>query len=937
MNAAIFARVVWKESRTLAGLWLAILFGTLFLTTLFIWVMPWFGGTMSGDQTEGAAGLALLMPVFFALGASAVLFASEQEDRTDEWYRLWGAPAGTVLSAKFFTAVVATVGLGVLLSLGAALIAGNWIDLSKNDDARGGLTFVGVGLIELFAWGCFTSLLIKKTLPAIVAAVAANGVCVGLVVEIGNKYFGPTAALADAYYPPRVVVAAIVLLIDVVLGWRWLAGRSGQRWRAAEIGDEVASYASWRERWGVARQFRDGGTPFSRLLLFETRRAVWPVLVIVVAGLVWFGLWTREPRDPRYQIQGRDTALMIGAITALVLGVYAGRDPVAGTRFGFFANRGAGPWALFASKLRVWGLALLVIEGLLGAAFVWIYGPEGFSGRFLAPTALMPIVFFTMSFWTALVIPGVVVASFLSFVVSGAAGVWLLLMNENEIPYLFSVFPLPLAALVASYVRLNDLLDERTGWRTSLKGVAILLAPFPFILVGVAAYRVYDVPLVAEPSISVLYETVGGRLRFIHPNPEMAETAALYAKAREALRSAEQKLEPDEKRDWGAARYDAAFELALTAAKRPDGYVIDLNRDSQSEQLKILAEVSLLSELLSDRAVQSTKAGKLVEALEINVAMFRLASHTATNGNLMVWNHATRQLEKCVDSLAFWAGRPEQTEARLIAARVALGKFLPSRYPTATDAAQRSYLEAIDLARRGYAGMYEDFEVNQSSSTDKSHELSTRREAEMRLLRWVDNAVFWERYRRERIVNLTFAELLAKIKRREELLRSSLTTIASDSRDDSLFPDSQAAWKFRSAQWLIPNSSALELPDQFAEKERLVWLVLALNIKAKQDGKLPDQLAAILGPWPLLKAIPVDPFSGSPYGYFPRGGTLRFHGEPKELETPMDFPFLWASGPGRTRLWPALEPMERTILEVFDEHGRLMNYGRPGSRMIYLR
>jgi hypothetical protein len=96
------------------------------------------------------------------------------------------------------------------------------------------------------------------------------------------------------------------------------------------------------------------------------------------------------------------------------------------------------------------------------------------------------------------------------------------------------------------------------------------------------------------------------------------------------------------------------------------------------------------------------------------------------------------------------------------------------------------------------------------------------------------------------------------------------------------------------------------LEEEFQATEtacRATRLVLALEARKLQHGSLPKSLDQLVGPY--LDRLPLDPYSGGPFRYFPDGLTipLTWHQPVWEGvlsgvsgDVPANRPFVWSSG-----------------------------------------
>ncbi len=222
MTATPYLRLIWKEYRAIRLFWLCLAGIFMFLQ----WVLAF---TFSDSRNASADSsreffIAIVAPVLFALGSAGTAFAIEKEDGTFEFLRASPVKPQHIVASKMLVTSLATIAMFLLLYRAAFLFAGAQ---SPHDQPLRQLSgILAVAAIEAIAWGTLFSILSERPLVAICKAVVFGSTITHVLAWSLSQ--SPRHYLnLDAYtsaIPGRLVIAAIVLGIDVVLGLRWLSG-----------------------------------------------------------------------------------------------------------------------------------------------------------------------------------------------------------------------------------------------------------------------------------------------------------------------------------------------------------------------------------------------------------------------------------------------------------------------------------------------------------------------------------------------------------------------------------------------------------------------------------------------------------------------------------------------------------------------------------------
>src|SRR3990172_9009193 len=162
----IASRFVWKEYRTLRGLWLAVLvLGVLVQWTSYAFH---FGPTIIDWATiffsMGVAAAAL-----YAVGVAATTFVMEHEEETYGYIACLPTRWLPVFAGKLLFAAASAIALAAALSLIGWVLCG--FDTPGGRDAPRALGIFGFAIVEALAWGTFFSLLLRQPLLAALLAI----------------------------------------------------------------------------------------------------------------------------------------------------------------------------------------------------------------------------------------------------------------------------------------------------------------------------------------------------------------------------------------------------------------------------------------------------------------------------------------------------------------------------------------------------------------------------------------------------------------------------------------------------------------------------------------------------------------------------------------------------------------------------------------------
>jgi hypothetical protein len=566
-----------------------------------------------------------------------------------------------------------------------------------------------------------------------------------------------------------------------------------------------------------------------------------------------------------------------------------------GRHFRFFTEHGVAPKYVWLSRHLV-SLVALVILAIVIAVQHWIGGDQWPRSVILTAATLA----YCAGQFCSLMIRSGLLAAFFGIVLGGVLLGWLCLMGLLEINWWWSVAPLPLVLLWATWLHVPDWLVERNTWRAWLRVGAAVGLPTAALLVAVPVYRVEQIPVV-EPGFSLQ--------EFLRPNtPEEQETADMYRKAAGALSRIGFETAPNDNEQTIAAKRKAYFfawvqengeplALTLEATRRPScrffpdpgRFEVDIELQGQLESLRALLYWS---------AQKLTDDGNLDEAFDHYMATLRMSGHIRSGGTFE-WQLEGNSWEKNVYSaLSDWAVHGGQTSARIRAGIDEL-KNLQEKLPLPTDAAIKADYLQVRRFLSGDASLLADLDL-----TSEMH------------LAW-QTFIPGQRRRALRLLNLLTAYDLRMFEEAQLMLSSEAGI------DGFLLRNYDTQQWLKQAQradrkmfdWLrttftprpFEGQLSLVLASGMAQCEtrrRATRIILALEAWKAEHGKLPQSLDELVGAG--LDRLPVDPYTGQPFRYFPEGLTLPedptlASSIESRRKVELNKPLIWSSGAGGAR------------------------------------
>ena len=283
-------------------------------------------------------------------------------------------------------------------------------------------------------------------------------------------------------------------------------------------------------------------------------------------------------------------------------------------------------------------------------------------------------------------------AGFFAILLSIGLVSWTGLMVGLGVPVIWSVAPIPLVLLAATWLRASHWMLERNGAKGWLSTASWLTGTACLLLAAVVAYRMTEIPAV--------FPGFAPEVAFQPSSAEAQATAAIYCRASELIvpmAKRQDTTEKETKEEYRARRKAwlddnrKAIEMALAASRRPECDGLEPpGRERLGEAGANLAGI------LVQEAVSLASDGDLDAALERYLAVLRMSSHIRPRNRIpdsadMIERRAFTQLKS-------WAARPGQTPERIHTAIQAIEELM-TRPPLRSDGIKAEYRIARQILK----------------------------------------------------------------------------------------------------------------------------------------------------------------------------------------------------------------------------------------------
>ncbi len=877
MIGRIFSyQIFWKEYRQMRGFWLSVFAMTVMLqvTICFVPVNP------LADQLYG---LAACFSVLYALGCGATMFAVEHENGTYDFLRALptrGLP--TFVSKVAFTVVSAP------LLVIATLISAEILALSRDLYRLAPIEYLGlwaIGSTLLFVWAAFFSLLMRHAIKAALLGGCAAAITVPFLGFLHEVLIGLRSepSMLSAY----IAVVAVVSTLDVWLGIRWY--REPSTWRG--VGSRKRRRAELAETGTHGLEETHARiSKFGHLVWLQWRQSRGMLLIlsgILALCVVTFLFFSSLP--------------MFAAATIIPI---AGASVFAGDQkqyqFRFLTDRGLSFKSVWWSRHPVWILAILIWTAIAVAPLAlmvtrWsVRGPQDayyVIWMFVRPAILWLPLAYCFGQLCSMTIRSGILCGACAIVGSILLGLWAFAMSILDVPLFWSVLPIPVILLIATRMRTRGWLLEDNSLRSWLPVALVVTLPAAAILSGACMYRAYSCPLV-EPGFDVAAFTTPA-------TPEAQDTAKMYRRALDLATG-----------ETAEATKNEALALVLEASRRPQ-----CDAFSKHFPMKCIEATERLAALLRHEGNRLDKQGDLDGALEYHLAALRTAAHAYMDPAIMPWAESMESM--ALADLVDWSTQHGQTKDRILKALGEVDDVTGQPVPF-DNMIKDEYVQASELIDGDMNDMCEWLGPN------------SERLGPALMIYWMP----WERERARRSIRWMTMREMDSCQQAQMALSAGkpIPQYILQATRQSPEPNRSSGWQQMNPDgWinllnLNPNWAAKELVSAELVR-RSTRIQMALAAWQLDHESLPGTLKELAGE--CLTKIPLDPYSGEEFVYFPDGVSepLRhYDGNAGEMTVALEAgkPFFWSSGTkvcigekySRGMMAPNGSPMEKYSLLV---------------------
>ncbi|MGO9107899.1 MAG: ABC transporter permease [Thermoguttaceae bacterium] len=914
---SIFWRLMWKEYRVQRAFWTSLA-----VLAVLLMLLACASVSYRDERVRWQFGIALVLPALFSLGCGAMLFAAEREGGTYDFQRSLPIRPAQLLLGKGVFALLSTLVMYVIVWLAAALL-GSLTGFTLGD-ALGNLwawaiqgRLPGPGshyapgavsvffALELFLWATLFSLLLRRPLTAAIAGVAAAAVAVEIMTWAVHSpdYFARYATIL----PLRVMVAAVLALVDagLCLGWlgeqgatpvrRGLTEDSAEQ-RSLPFGTNTGARVVARLIWENWRQ--------SRGLLLALAALIVPLAVAYVKCVLHLragGAYPEALLPP--QIDGL-IAVLLALASFPLIGAITFHGDQRGHSYQFLADRGVQPRLVWLGRQAPAWLAIALFVVVLSAIAVMFAALPDIMHTIrdvadlglVVEVSIVVILFMAMlgfasgQFFSMLFRNGFL-AAFFSLVLTGVLALWSGLMWLWGVNWIWSILPIPLALLLATWLRTPHWLLDRNTLRTWAPVGLALAVPAALLFTAVTLFRAYEIPLV-DPGFSPE--------QYARPATAAEQgTLDLYLQAQKQFVPLETFYPKNSERNWDRTRPLPPEEIAwIDANQRAIAATLEASRRKEcgyfGDSLREGYDLRELAHLMVVSAVRLEEQGNLEAALERYMAAIRIAVQLR-HATTINWEPDHIEQET-YELLPYWAARPKQTPERILAAARKINE-LTANLPADTDAVKLEYVGLRAALRGGYPAR-----IGGYSSRVTSGEFAS--------LTWFWSRLPWERTRALRLLNVLTRRQLDALDN-VELAAGRGDAIAQPRVYWYSYssPSFQAERPYALQEAIrVPDIAEVDWQSELDDRirrytamvtvRRGVRLSLLLEAWKLRHGALPKTLAELVGAD--LDHVPIDPYTGTPFRYVRDGlkiCLLRCQCHFFSLHTiPANAPFVWSAG-----------------------------------------
>ncbi len=678
----------------------------------------------------------------------------------------------------------------------------------------------------------------------------------------------------------------VALAMDIYLGLSWLDRDRDSGAAKPGVANQVRQ---WIRRRSAAKDWvgkpvvvelsrnRDRSAMLTHLFWQHWRQSAWLMfalpamwVAVLLALTVQF-----DGKPPQSAFQW----LLIGG--GALVGCAVFRSDQERRNYRFFVEHNIPARYVWLSRQVFWGVAFLIAAvaiWLIAIAPGWfqqikfrdyrLYDDTWLGMEFLRedlPLAMLCVAVAAVAYatgqWVSMLVRSGVIAAVVAVALAIPLCGWVELMHEMQISYWWSVLPIPVVLLFATWLRAPDWVVENRRWSARVRAAVVLLVPAATLCIAMPIYRVHQVP-----PLSPKFDDENA---FPKASMESAPSTELVRWASDLVAMSRGKLTDDK---W-LADNQKPLALALEASSKPK---FEFNDPLTSDRPTPLRAPELIGlSIASGRQLQMQ--GKLDEAFDRLLTTLRLACQ-------LDMTDEPREETKKYDNRIYsqfvdWAAEKGQTPERIKAAVKRLSEIdvdalrLDERVEWYYVCARHRLLDGD--------GVFSDVVYRRNSSESE--------------IRWM-TLMPWERERAVRMLNLLTSTSLdrlhtmeKRIAKRQEIVHYVATNRWWNVGYPGYFEVRLARndWSERNekaqtmADWLtstcpryldqfgyigLETASALA---RFETLRRAALIRMALISWRLKHGKLPNALGELVPEY--FSEMPVDPYSARQFQYYADG------------------------------------------------------------------
>jgi hypothetical protein len=917
MSQSTAIRLIWKEYRLQRAFWIALV-----VLAAMLMLFGWSVVNRHDELVKGLFYIALGTPVFYVLGSASTTFAGEHDADTYQFQRSQPVAPNQVFWCKVIFSFVSTLAMFAVLWLLAYLLAGRELPPGESRSTLGMMGFRDASYIAgmvawlYLIWGIFFSLIQKRPLLAVI-----------LTVTVGSMGAYIISAIIDISFPresmlPLNIYAGVTLfvaMLDLWLAKGWFRETKRRVFGPKQVENSrkakphtLVEYLSQPNAW----------TMMQRLSWQHWRQSRWigiMVLVMLTPLILTFFIFLFMYKEikpsgppPTIVIPLYVSGLLFSVAMPTFIGAFTFLADQQQRHFRFFAERGIHPRKVWLSRLWPWPFIITIVYALpviivIAYWLSWIDRDQNIAWLHEWHTIFMIIGYLfdytilglSVGQLCSMFFRSGLLAGLFSIILTAILTAWAALMWLWGLNWLWSVAPIPVLLLYATWLRAPDWILERRTFASWLRPALALVLPAIIILTAVPLCRMDEFPVVnagisSSDCIRPLSREEQATLDiYKHAWFKYSEYPVPKTKPKDEeadQKSTERKLydqpDPLSKDDlaWIAANQEV-IPLAIEASKGPEGVFTRKSLmhsfDNPADYAWRVHEIGKLL-ILNARKLESD--GKLDDALDQYLAAVRIARQIRISG--VSYGEAANIEYKVYFQLPFWAAEPDQTPEQIKKAIKELEK-LTTDLPTESAEIKYEYLqtrEYISTGLKNYPG----------------------KDVPPATFLWLK--LPWERVRALRLLDVLAKRDMEKVAEAETAARNDKAIpvdIGADPyRQPRYYPENEDyPYALQKTVFVPPIhyfSRSENIIEDFAEMEnirRKTRTILALQGWKLEHGEYPKILNELSGTY--LSIWPVDPYTGESYQYFPSGLKLDMPGIVAVIgKSPIkDKPFIWSGGP----------------------------------------